>query len=93
MSDGKLARMANDIAKFFEVYPHDQAVAGVQHHIAAFWTPKMRATLLGIATHGGEGLHPLVAEAALGNTKASTPAGKEAAGPAEVGGIGASDAG
>jgi formate dehydrogenase subunit delta len=93
MSDGKMARMANDIANFFQAYPHDEAVAGIHHHVTAFWTPKMRAALVGLARDGDGGLHPLVVEAMLRGNGAGTPAAKEAAGPAEVGEIGASDAG
>ena len=92
-TDAKLARMANEIAKFFQSYPHDQAVRGVHDHIKAFWTPKMRDTLRSLAQVAEAGLHPLVIEAATHSTAAKNPAGKEAAGPAEVGEIGASDAG
>ncbi len=93
MSDQKLARMANDIADFFQAYPHDEAVAGIHDHIASFWTPKMRASLANMVTAGAAGLNPLVGEAMLGRLRTHTPADKEAAGPATVGEIGASDAG
>ncbi|MCB1440900.1 MAG: formate dehydrogenase subunit delta [Nitratireductor sp.] len=43
MSPDKLARMANQIAKFFETRPHDEAVEGVAAHISDFWEPRMRA--------------------------------------------------
>jgi formate dehydrogenase subunit delta len=41
----KLVRMANQIATFFRSYPEEEAVAGIQKHIKAFWTPKMIAHL------------------------------------------------
>lgn len=93
MSDDKLARMANNIASFFQSYPHEEAVTGIHDHIVSFWTPKMRATLRESAASGAPGLHPLVVEAATRNPQAANPAAKESAGPAEVGEIGASDAG
>lgn len=93
MSDDKLARMANNIASFFQSYPHDQAVVGIHDHLKAFWTPKMRATLAGAVKGGAAGLNPLVVEAMGDAPPGRNPTGKEAAGPAEVGEIGASDAG
>jgi formate dehydrogenase subunit delta len=93
MSDNKLARMANDIASFFQSYPHEQAVAGIHDHIKAFWTPKMRTTLGNAVAAGATGLNPLVVEAMTRAPQARNPAEKEAAGPAVVGEIGASDAG
>lgn len=93
MNNHKLGRMANDIAAFFQAYPHEKAVAGVHDHLLAFWTPKMRATLQQMAADGDRDLSPLVVEAVTRPTSESTPAGKEAAGPAKVGEIGASDAG
>lgn len=42
MSPDKLARMANQIAKFFETRPHDEAVTGIAAHISDFWEPRMR---------------------------------------------------
>ncbi len=93
MSDSKLTRMANEIAKFFASYPHDQAVAGIHDHLKAFWTPKMRASLRAMALTEASAMHPLVVEAATHAGHAHTPADKEAAGPAVVGEIGASDAG
>ena len=93
MSDQKLARMANSIADFFKSYPHDHAVTGIHDHMKAFWTPKMRATLAEAVETGTVGFHPLVIDAVRHGTGAESPTGKEAAGPAEVGEIGASDAG
>ena len=93
MSD-KLVRMANEIAKFFRPYGADEAVAGIRHHITAFWTPKMRATLVERMAHGGAGeLDPLVASALRGQATEASPTRRESAGPATAGEIGASDAG
>ena len=39
--EDKLLRMANQIATFFRSYPEEEAVAGIQKHITAFWTPRM----------------------------------------------------
>lgn len=93
MSDAKLARMANDIASFFQAYPREEAITGIHDHIKAFWTPKMRRALADAAAGDEPGLHPLVVAAMTEASGAPSPAAKEAAGPAEVGEIGASDAG
>ena len=88
----KLVMMANQIAQFFKSYPHDQAVAGISHHIEAFWTPKMRASF-----HEGmieaKGLDPLVLEALSSEVEARDPIAKAAAGPGKLGELGAVDAG
>ena len=88
----KLVMMANQIAQFFKSYPHDQAVAGISHHIEAFWTPKMRASF-----HEGmieaKGLDPLVLEALSSEVESRNPIEKAAAGPGKLGELGAVDAG
>lgn len=61
MTPDKLARMANQIARFFESQPGDQAQA-VADHINANWAPAMREEF--IAHHAAQALHPLV-DAAL----------------------------
>jgi len=63
MSADKLIRMANQIATFFEVQPSDRA-GSVAAHINDNWSPAMRDELLGHVAAGGEGLDPLVLEAA-----------------------------
>ena len=93
MSNDKLARMANDIANFFQSYPSEEAVTGIHDHIKAFWTPKMRTALTTAIEAGQPGLNPLVVAALTRSSQAPSPAAKEAAGPTEVGEIGASDAG
>ncbi len=59
----KIARMANQIATFFESKPHDLGVAGVAEHINKFWEPRMRGHLFEIVDAGGAGLRPLLMEA------------------------------
>jgi formate dehydrogenase subunit delta len=58
----KLARMAGQIAGFFEAWPQEQAAAAVAGHINQFWPGRMREDLLALAA-SGEALHPLVVKA------------------------------
>lgn len=64
MSAEKIARMANDIAKFMESKPHDEGAALLAAHINDFWNPRMRRQLFEILDAGGAGLRPLVLDAA-----------------------------
>jgi len=64
MSPDKLVYMANQIATFFETRKHEEALAGISDHINNFWEPRMRAQLFAVIDAGGEGLKPLVVEAA-----------------------------
>lgn len=64
MTPDKMVHMANQIALFFAAYPHDEALAGVADHLKKFWEPRMRRQLLDHLARGGDGLHPLVREAA-----------------------------
>lgn len=64
MSADKIARMANDIAKFMESKPHAEGVALFASHINDFWEPRMRRQLFALIDAGGEGLRPLVLDAA-----------------------------
>lgn len=64
MSPDKLSHMANQIATFFASKPHEEGVAGVAAHISDFWEPRMRSQLFEMIEAGGDGLHPLVLEAA-----------------------------
>jgi len=66
MSADKIARMANDIAKFMESKPHDEGVTLLASHINDFWNPRMRRQLFDLIDAGGAGLRPLVLEAAAG---------------------------
>ncbi len=58
-----MVHMVNQIALFFQSYPHDEAVAGVADHVKRFWPVRMRQQLYAYVAAGGEGLHPLVPEA------------------------------
>ena len=89
----KLDHMANQIASFFRSYPDEEAVAGIHEHIRSFWSPSMRRDLVARADAGHAKLDILVVKALHSLATARSPARKEAAGPAEVGEIGASDAG
>jgi formate dehydrogenase subunit delta len=64
MSHNKIVYMANQIATFFLSKPHDEALEGFAEHINKFWDPRMRRQLLTIIAEGGEGLRPIVLEAA-----------------------------
>ena len=60
----KLIYMANQIAKFMESKPHDEGLVGLASHINDFWEPRMRTHLFDVLDRGGQGLRPLVIEAA-----------------------------
>lgn len=64
MSPDKLITMANQIARFMESKPHAEGVSGLASHINDFWEPRMRRQLFELLDAGGEGLRPLVLEAA-----------------------------
>ena len=63
MGSADIVRMANQIADFFAVSGHDEAVTGIAGHIRNFWDPRMRRALYAHADSGGEGLAPLVIDA------------------------------
>jgi len=92
MNTEKLIRMANEIAAFFHPYPEQQALSGIRDHLVAFWTRKMRDTILVHAEQGGEGLDPLVVKALRTFGTGRSPIEKEDSGPETVGQLG-SDAG
>ena len=60
----KIVRMANQIGIFFESKPHEEGVHGVAEHINKFWEPRMRRHFFEVVEGGGEGLRPIVIEAA-----------------------------
>jgi formate dehydrogenase subunit delta len=62
--DQKLIYMANQIATFFESQREEDGPLGVAIHINKFWEPRMRTKLFAVLDAGGEGLKPLVREAA-----------------------------
>lgn len=89
MSEGnKLVRMANQIATFFHSQPAAEGPAGVATHINKFWEPRMRRALFDIIdNHDGEGLDPLVLQAAplirRPPETTAAPANSESKAPAE----------
>jgi formate dehydrogenase subunit delta len=64
MQPDKLTRMANQIATFFASQPEAERVNGVATHINKFWEPRMRRDFFTLVDAGGEGMLPLVIEAA-----------------------------
>lgn len=74
METRDMVRMANQIASFFASYPHDEGVNGTADHINKFWEPRMRAQLFAHLAKGGEGLAPLVTDAAAQIHKPKTEA-------------------
>lgn len=73
-SEEKLIYMANQIASFFQSMTHDDATAGIADHINKFWEPRMRRHLFEIIERGGDGLKPLVLEAATQVNRPKEPA-------------------
>ena len=63
MDDAKMVHRANEIARFWAAYPHDEAVTAVAGHIRNFWEPRFRRQLVEYGHNGGAGLHDLVKEA------------------------------
>ena len=60
----RLIRMANQIGTFMLSKPHEEGVHGTAEHINRFWEPRMRRHLFQVLDSGGEGLLPIVIEAA-----------------------------
>ena len=63
MERAQLIRMANQITRFFEVYPRSEALDGIAKHIHNTWERRMRNEMRAIIEAGGEGLNPLCMEA------------------------------
>ena len=80
----KIVRMANQIGTFFQSKQHDLGVAGTAEHINKFWEPRMRRHFFEIFDAGGEGLKPIVIEAAPQIRRPSQHATKEQAAEAEA---------
>ncbi len=64
MSPDKMIYMANQIATFFNSQPEEDKAGAVAAHLNDYWDPRMRRQLLDHVAAGGEGLDPLVVEAA-----------------------------
>jgi formate dehydrogenase subunit delta len=58
-----MAHRANEIARFWVPYSHEEAVAGVAAHIESFWEPRFRRQLVEYAETGGADLLQVVKEA------------------------------
>ena len=71
--NARLIRMANQIGTFFMSKPHDEGVAGTAEHINKFWEPRMRRQFFDIVESGGEGMLPIVLEAAPKVRRPSAP--------------------
>lgn len=69
----RLVRMANQIGTFFESKPHEEGVHGIADHINKFWEPRMRRHLFEVVDGGGEGLKPIVLEAAVQIRRPNAP--------------------
>lgn len=60
----KLITMANQIARFMELKPHEEGVTGLASHINDYWEPRMRRQLFEMLDAGGKGFRQLVLDAA-----------------------------
>ncbi|MSO74679.1 MAG: formate dehydrogenase subunit delta [Alphaproteobacteria bacterium] len=63
MNPDHMVHMANQIARFFAAYPHEQAVEGIADHLKKFWEARMRTDIEAHVAKGGAGLDALVVEA------------------------------
>ena len=75
MQDQDLIRMANQIAKAFNAYGDDEAIAQTQDHIRRFWEPRMRKQIRAYVSDGGKGLDPVALKAIQRLTEAALAAG------------------
>ena len=64
METRDMLRMANQIADFFKGYPREEARTEAATHLNNYWDPRMRKHLFEHLAKGGEGLDPLIIEAA-----------------------------
>ena len=64
MSADKIARMANQIAKFMENKPREDVLTSISAPLNDFLDPRMRSQRFALLDNGGAGLRPLVIEAA-----------------------------
>ena len=73
-TDGKLVRMANQIATFFLSQPEEVRAEGVATHINKFWEPRMRKRFFEMIDAGEPGFLPLVVEASPQIRRPQAPA-------------------
>ncbi|WP_438751545.1 formate dehydrogenase subunit delta [Pararhizobium sp. O133] len=76
-TNGKLVRMANQIATFFKSQPEAERVEGVATHINKFWEPRMRKAFFELIEQGDAGFDPIVISAAA-SIKRPTPSPQDA---------------
>lgn len=58
MSPDKLVHMINQIARFHDRQPEEEAAANISMHLKRFWDPRMRAAIVAFVKASGEGLAP-----------------------------------
>ncbi|WP_455269901.1 formate dehydrogenase subunit delta [Rhizobium herbae] len=73
-TNGKLVRMANQIATFFKSQPENERVQGVATHINKFWEPRMRKAFFELVEQGDAGFDPIVISAAAIIKRPGSPA-------------------
>jgi formate dehydrogenase subunit delta len=66
MDNQKMVHQVNEIARFFQAYTEEEAVAGIATHVTKFWERRYKTQLLDYVAAGGEGLHPLAVTALKG---------------------------
>lgn len=72
MSTEKLVRMANEVARYFSVYPEDTATREVRQHFEAYWPRRMRDDAVAALDAGETRFEPLVVHALKAMRQAST---------------------
>ena len=86
MQRDKLIHMANQIATFCESNPRGaRQTADVADHINKFWEPRMRRHFFEVFDAGGEGLLPIVHDAATDIRRPDAPVTPEQARQANAG--------
>ncbi|MFA5982875.1 MAG: formate dehydrogenase subunit delta [Methylococcaceae bacterium] len=64
MNTERIIKMANDIGDFFNSESDKVlAVESVKNHLAKFWDPRMRKTIITYCQNDGSQLHELVRDA------------------------------
>jgi formate dehydrogenase subunit delta len=63
MDTQKMVHQVNEIARFYQPYTDEEAVAGIATHVTKFWERRYKAQLLDYVRAGGEGLAPRALEA------------------------------
>ncbi len=64
MHTSDIVTRINQIADFFRIYPHAEAVEGIEQHIREFWDPRMQHALVDALAGGAAAMDPLALEAA-----------------------------